>query len=532
MKRINLNKLKIVNFFISLILISNTGYIKSKWTTFGYNNRNTFYNPFEYILGPSNISNLELAWSINHKGTVNGGIAVYNNIAYYGTSSGNLYARNITNGDIIWQVNLEDAIEVTPLIVNNIIYVSTENYLYLYALNINDGSTIWRVIIDERFSNKNVVQAHASPVYADGMVFVGTSDTAFTELLTPTPTGRSSISAFNALTGQFIWRFDTTSGINVGAGQWGNAAIDENLGLIFIGTGQAIPAQNNQINNLEEPYNSSIVALNYKNGEVVWSFKISANSSFGFNNPLGGDTDVGSAPNLFIGENGQLLVGTYSKRGIFYAIDRRTGLEVWHTATIPQHFSTHHSYINGIYGDPSATVIDNIIYTAANYITDTSLSYEDINDITSLAFNNSDGTSPYFPYLTNLEALGSLTDNYTNTVIKALNASDGSVIWERIINGNTAASLSSANNIIYVYTNGTLTMLSALNGTILNTIKNIPSVSAQLLPICPVTISNGYVFIPTGSTTPGIAVYTVPQSLYPSEVIHSPLSITLLNKYA
>ena len=84
-------------------------------------------------------------------------------------------------------------------------------------------------------------------------------------------------------------------------------------------------------NNYSEPTGplaDSILAIDYKTGELAWSRQFTAPDVFSAGNPTGKDADVGASPNLW-SSNGRALVGAGDKAGVYHALDRDTGQLVW-----------------------------------------------------------------------------------------------------------------------------------------------------------------------------------------------------------
>jgi polyvinyl alcohol dehydrogenase (cytochrome) len=130
-----------------------------------------------------------------------------------------------------------------------------------------------------------------------------------------------------------VWRFVTTPDdetAGAGAGIWSTPAIDEERGLLYVGTGQT----------LEEPtapLADSILALHYETGELAWSRQFTYPDVFSNGFPVGKDADVGASPNLWTSD-GEDLVGAGDKGGTFHALDRDTGKVVWETKLTPGSF--------------------------------------------------------------------------------------------------------------------------------------------------------------------------------------------------
>ena len=166
---------------------------------------------------------------------------------------------------------------------------------------------------------------------------------------------RGYLAAFDAETGKEIWRWHTTKdkgweglfrvatpeGVPLnrrideekltapsysdswrtgGGSTWMTPAYDPELGLIYLGTGNASPADADFLRPGDNLYTSALVALEIGTGTLRWYFQIVPHDIWGY--------DTASPPILFEWTSDQrsaLAVGVPSKNGWFYALDRVTG---------------------------------------------------------------------------------------------------------------------------------------------------------------------------------------------------------------
>jgi alcohol dehydrogenase (cytochrome c) len=107
----------------------------------------------------------------------------------------------------------------------------------------------------------------------------------------------------------------------VGGGSlWSTPALDAELGLLYLGTGNPAP----QMDDLSRPgdnlYTVSLVAIDVRSGKLRWHYQQVPHDLWGY--------DVGSPPLLFdVEHNGRVVkaVGEASKTGWFYVNDRVSG---------------------------------------------------------------------------------------------------------------------------------------------------------------------------------------------------------------
>lgn len=101
-----------------------------------------------------------------------------------------------------------------------------------------------------------------------------------------------------------------------GGSTWTTPALDPELGLLYLGTGNPSPQMDDVSRPGDNLYTVSLVALDARTGALKWYFQQVPHDLWGY--------DVGSPPVLFELE-GRPVVGQAGKTGWFYINDRRTG---------------------------------------------------------------------------------------------------------------------------------------------------------------------------------------------------------------
>ncbi|WP_336971262.1 membrane-bound PQQ-dependent dehydrogenase, glucose/quinate/shikimate family [Sphingobium aromaticiconvertens] len=138
------------------------------------------------------------------------------------------------------------------------------------------------------------------------------------------------VRAFDAVTGQFSWAFDTSRPDEHGQAQpsetftpgtpnsWAPMSSDENLGLVYLPTGNATPDYfgGHRTAN-DDRYSSSVIALDAQSGAVRWSFQTTHHDLW--------DYDVPAQPTLIDLPNGVRGLLQPTKRGEIFFLDRVTG---------------------------------------------------------------------------------------------------------------------------------------------------------------------------------------------------------------
>ena len=235
---------------------------------------------------------------------------------------------------------------------------------------------------------------------------------------------------------------------------WSSAAIDEALGLAFIGTGQ----------NYEEPASPcscSLLAIHYARqhpGErIAWVAQFTKNDVFAAWPPTtvftSKDADVGASPNLFE-IAGRPAVGVGDKAGSYRAFDRRSGALIWRVDLD----IGPNAQIGGVM--TTAAVHDDSIYVASNdwevgaFVFN---SMHDPADVSTLyALDTATGnvrwtqklSSPMFGAFA--IANGLLYHPIINHELFARDLKTGRVVWSAKLDGNMGAGPSIVDGRVYV----------------------------------------------------------------------------------
>ncbi len=165
-------------------------------------------------------------------------------------------------------------------------------------------------------------QITSAPVVYQNVVITGTSISD--NLRTDAPLG--TVHAFDAVTGEAVWNYNpipwnTDGSTRVGhANVWSTMSVDSARGLVFLPTSTASPDYFGG----ERPGNNenanSVVALNARTGDVVWTYQIVHHDVW--------DYDLPAQPGLYqIEHEGALrdVVVQVTKMGLIFVLDRDTG---------------------------------------------------------------------------------------------------------------------------------------------------------------------------------------------------------------
>ena len=159
--------------------------VNTNWTQFHFTPNHKGLNPYENVLNPKTVGNLELLWSFPTGGAVQSSPAIVNGVVYVGSNDGNVYALKASTGAVLWSFPVGfGGPGTSPAVANGVVYVGA-----LYALNARTGAIVWSDGI-----------GGASATLADGVIYLGSVDENF---------------AVNARDGTLVWMthlgYDTAS---------------------------------------------------------------------------------------------------------------------------------------------------------------------------------------------------------------------------------------------------------------------------------------------------------------------------------
>lgn len=450
--------------------------------------RSTNFLPNDYILG------------VNLESAISSQLVGKGNHMYYGDYSGAVIKRNQRTGTIVWKTMLPDggSVRSTPLIDGDALWVVNYTTTTLYKLDRNTGAVMLSTrLTDYPVGSKVWHNTSGSPVIAkvngkrliiqglDGgqniaYLFDATGNVVnnsfgkpaglFTDQAVKLPGQQQfdlvgQIIAVDADTGEIVWRRKVNDKPGeFGMGVWSTAAIDEENGFGYIGTGQSYnpPASANAC---------AILKFKLKTGAIVESFSFqptpltrmescvySADYPGGdpaiptAGDPIGntrdlayyneieidgnfyGDNDVGSAPILYTtkGNGGKTtnVVASINKAGRIRAFNRDNGNMIWERVITTTSGSS--------FGNGGLSYKNDVVYAA---------SVNDVNSNNRRQFNLNNGLATILDTASVL--IGPALLN--STQISALDSSDGHSLWahEPVIAGHTIAALTLSKDVLY-----------------------------------------------------------------------------------
>ncbi|HEY3922071.1 MAG TPA: PQQ-binding-like beta-propeller repeat protein [Gaiellaceae bacterium] len=307
-----------------------------------------------------NVGNLKIAWHtkvfIPTKGkpTFKGSLAEAQPVEYNGTlympdAKGNVYAMNATTGERLWSYKYK-----TPKGFSSLLQTSrgvaigggnvyaAETDAYVTALDQATGRVKWST---KAANWKLGYTFTAAPLYVNGLVIVGESggDSGAPDQLV----------AMNANTGKVNWRWDAIpTGKQLGASSWSapklytgggamwsSPAVDTNLGLVYIATGNPIPYNGADRGDGKNLFTESVVAVHINDGKLAWAFQEVHHDNWDYD-PAANGVELF---NLNINGKTREAIAQADKDGWVYILDRRTGKSIlgMTEAKVPQSAAQH-----------------------------------------------------------------------------------------------------------------------------------------------------------------------------------------------
>ena len=295
----------------------------------GGNLANQRYSSLRQIT-PANISNLGGAWMIHVEATGNmpGVPVVVDGVMYLGVSNGDVLAVNAATGAIVWRFKSTFGGQ------NNRGVAVAEGKVFsgaaggrLIALDQKTGALVWETKVVE--GGPGGARGGGTPgatIYSDGRVFCGISGGEGGV--------RGQFGAYSAETGKELWKFYTIPGpgefghdtwegdswTHGGGPLWTHAAVDPELGLVYVPVGNASPDNDGSHRGGDNLFTASILALDVKTGAYKWHFQEVHHDLWDYDNPL----PPVLADIVYKGQPRKILIHG-GKTGMTYIFDRTNG---------------------------------------------------------------------------------------------------------------------------------------------------------------------------------------------------------------
>lgn len=320
----------------------------ANWLSYGRTYSENRYSPLADI-NEHNVNNLGLAWYLDlpNQRTLEGTPLVVDGILYFSGTYGKTFAVDARTGRELWEFDPDLARNIPEKLRQNMganrgiaywkgkVYVGA-NDGRLLALEGTSGKVLWSARTVE-LATTNPKFISGAPRVFDGKVIIGSGNG---EAGT-----RGYATAFDADTGQLLWRFytvpdDPSKGFktaaeamaaktwtgnpqNWGGGMvWDSIVYDPDFNRVYVATGNGNPA-NAAVRSPgygDNLFLCSIVALDANTGRYIWHYQVNPRDSWDYDS-----TQQMVLAKLLIGGRMRRVLMQAPKNGFFYVIDRETG---------------------------------------------------------------------------------------------------------------------------------------------------------------------------------------------------------------
>jgi PQQ-dependent dehydrogenase (methanol/ethanol family) len=316
------------------------------WLTHGRNYAETRFSVLNQITA-ANVKELGLAWAFDTQTTrgLEATPIVVDGVIYTTGSWSIVYAIDARTGALLWKWDPEvpgaygqraccDVVNRGVAIYKGKVFVGVLDGR-LAALNAETGKVVWQVTtVDQNYA----YTITGAPRIVKGKVIIGNGGAEYGV--------RGYVTAYDAETGKQDWRFYIVPGdpskpfesealeqaaktwngqwwkYGGGGTAWDSFAYDPDLDLLYVGTGNGSP-WNQQIRSPgggDNLYLSSILALRADTGKLVWYYQTTPGESWDFT-----ATQHMILADLEIQSRKRKVLMQAPKNGFFYVLDRATG---------------------------------------------------------------------------------------------------------------------------------------------------------------------------------------------------------------
>lgn len=318
------------------------------------NQRN--WSSSESGIAPDSVKHLKPLWAVElpNANKLRSQPTFAGGLLYVGSHGGGVYALDQKTGCQVWHFKTVAEVRTGISVdVWNNGETDSQPQIYfgdtignVYAVSAETGELIWR----DRADSHPSTTITGAPALNGNIVYVPVSSLEVALAVNPLYeccTGRGSVVAYNAKTGDRLWQTYTVpevptlqsvndAGTNMygpsGSTVWNSPTIDTARNQLFVGTGE----------NMSSPADhtsDAIFAMDLTTGKVNWIYQALAkdawNTACGTNTPQscpeedGPDFDFGAGTLMVKTDSGRQLVVAGQKSGIVHALEPATGKLVW-----------------------------------------------------------------------------------------------------------------------------------------------------------------------------------------------------------
>jgi PQQ-dependent dehydrogenase (methanol/ethanol family) len=333
----------------------------SEWAEHGRDASEQRYSPLTQI-NADNVKGLGLAWfaDLTERGQWQSTPIVVDGRIYATTPWSKVYAFDAKTGKFLWKYDpkVPRELAATSLCCNNsnrgatywngkIIWGTLDGRLV--AVDAKKGTKAWET---QTTNPDDAMSITGAPRIGNGIVFIGQAGGEYHQ--------RGFMSAYDANTGKFLWKFYLVPGnpskgpdgaasdsvmamaaktwkgewwkTGGGATPWDGILYDPQTDSVIFGTGNGAPwpAEVRSPGGGDNLFTASIVALDAKTGKYRWHYQTVPMDSFDFDN-----TSPLTTADIVIDGQKKHVVMQIPKNGVFYVIEAGTGKVISAQLVVP-----------------------------------------------------------------------------------------------------------------------------------------------------------------------------------------------------
>jgi alcohol dehydrogenase (cytochrome c) len=296
------------------------------------------YNSWRYSrldqINTANASRLKPKWlfQMRTREKVESTPLVVDGIMYLTRPENDIIALDAETGRTLWTYEYRNPARLFPCcgrvnrgvaILGDRLFMNTLD-MHVVAVEARSGRELWRKQMFD-YAAAGGYAATGAPLVVKDKVIVGMAGGE--------KGVRGFLDAYNAATGELVWRFHTIpeqgepnytwsadSGERGGAATWNTGSYDPELNTLYWGTGNPWPDTNGDVRLGDDLYSCSVIALDADTGKLKWHFQFTPHDVH--------DWDSTQVPVLADGEfrgRARKLLLWPNRNGFFYVLDRQTG---------------------------------------------------------------------------------------------------------------------------------------------------------------------------------------------------------------
>lgn len=317
---------------VSFDRILNANREPNNWLTYSGTTMSQRHTALAQIT-PQNVKNLELQWIYQARSLekFEATPLVVDGIMYTVQAPNDVIALDAATGRMFWTYSYTPASEARPCcgrvnrglaILGDTLYMGTID-AHLVAIDAKNGKPLWNVQVAKPEAGYALTHA---PLVVKDKVIVGTAGGEFGI--------RGYITAYDAKTGNEVWRFYTIPGPGEpghetwqndawktgGGSVWVTGSYDPDLNLTYWGVGNPGPDWNGDPRPGDNLYTDSVVALDADTGKLKWYYQFSPHDEFDYDSvqvPVLANMDWQGRP--------RKVMLWANRNGLMYVLDRTNG---------------------------------------------------------------------------------------------------------------------------------------------------------------------------------------------------------------